>query len=220
MFKSIKGVIFDLDGTLVDSMWIWTKIDLDFIQALNLDTTPDEIMTNVAHFSFHETARYFRSKFKSEKSIEEIKSLWIDAAMHEYSTNVFLKAGVREFLEELYAKGIKMAVATSNTRELLSACLDANDIWKYFDVLVTTDEASAKSKSPPDVYLLAARSLGISPSDIVVFEDVPHAMAGARSAGMRVVGVKDAYTALSDLEAAQLSDLFITDFTDLAAIFQ
>ena len=128
MFKSIKGVIFDLDGTLVDSMWIWTKIDLDFIQALNLDTTPDEIMTNVAHFSFHETARYFRSKFKIEKSIEEIKSLWIDAAMHEYSTNVFLKAGVREFLEELYAKGIKMAVATSNTRELLSACLDANDI--------------------------------------------------------------------------------------------
>lgn len=215
MFDSVKGVIFDLDGTLVDSMWIWTKIDLDFIRTLGLEITPAQLMKDVAHFSFHETASYFRDQFNISQSVEEIKTLWIDAAQHEYAHNVFLKAGARDFLNELQARSIKMAIATSNTRQLLSTCLDANDIRQYFDALVTTDDTLAKSKSQPDVYLLAARSMGVSPADIVVFEDVPHAMAGARAAGMKVVAVRDAHTDLSDLEASQLADLCIVDFTDL-----
>lgn len=220
MFDSVKGVIFDLDGTLVDSMWIWTKIDLDFIEALGLEIAPGELMKDVAHFSFHETANYFRTKFGLPQSVEEIKTLWIDAAEHEYANNVFLKAGAREFLAELRAKGIKMAVATSNTRQLLSACLDANNIRDYFDALVTTDDSLAKSKAEPDVYLLAARSMGIAPADIVVFEDVPHAMRGARAAGMRVVAVKDDHTDLSELQAAELADLCIADFTELSLLFK
>ena len=215
MFETVKGVIFDLDGTLVDSMWIWTKIDTDFIRHLELDLTPEELMKDVAHFSFHETASYFKDQFTRPLSVEEIKEHWIEAAETEYATNVFLKAGAREFLEQLKRKGIKMAVATSNTRRLLSACLDFNDIAQYFDALVTTDESAAKSKSQPDVYLLAARSIGISPKDIVVFEDVPHAMRGARAAGMRVVAVKDRYSALSEIQALELADLYISDFNEL-----
>lgn len=215
MFETIKGVIFDLDGTLVDSMWVWSKIDTELIQTLNLGITPQELMKDVAHYSFNETARYFKDTYGLRESVEEIQDIWIRAAENQYARNVPLKAGAREFLQQLKDQGVKLAIATSNTRHLLSVCLQANDIHHFFDALVTTDDTAAKSKSQPDVYLLAAESIGISPSDIVVFEDVPHAMKGARLAGMRVVAVDDIHTNLTTEEAGQLADLFIKDFTSL-----
>ena len=215
MFEQVKGVIFDLDGTLVDSMWVWSKIDLDIISALELGISPQELMKDVAHFSFTETARFFKTRFGLTQTVEELQDLWIRAAEQEYATNVPLKPGAREFLIQLKARGIKLAIATSNHRHLLSVCLEANDIHGLFDALVTTDDTQAKSKSQPDVYLLAAESIGIAPRDIVVFEDVPHAMRGARCAGMRVIAVNDIHTNLTPEEASQLSELFIEDFTQL-----
>lgn len=215
MFDQIKGVIFDLDGTLVDSMWVWSRIDHEIITSLDLGITSQDLMKDVAHYSFNETALYFKEKFSLEQSVDEISNLWIGAAEAEYSRNVHLKPGARAFLDQLRAKGVKLAIATSNTRHLLTVCLEANAIGHYFDALVTTDDTQAKSKSQPDVYLLAAQSIGVSPEDIVVFEDVPHAMKGARSAGMKVVAVNDVHTHLTEEEALQLADLFIHDFTSL-----
>lgn len=215
MFEHIKGVIFDLDGTLVDSMWVWSKIDLDIISSLDLATTPQDLMKDVAHYSFNETARFFKDTFGLAQTEEELRELWIQAAEYEYSNHVLLKPGAREFLQQLKDRGIKLAIATSNHRRLLTVCLEANDIGHFFDALVTTDDTQARTKSQPDVYLLAARSIGISPADIVVFEDVPHAMRGARSAGMRVVAVNDIHTNLTAEQAAELSELFIEDFTQL-----
>lgn len=215
MFDKIKGVIFDLDGTLVDSMWVWSRIDEDIIKTLGLNMTPHEIMKDIAHYSFNETALYFKDQFQLSQSVEELQDLWMQTAEIEYSTNVPLKPGARDFLEQLKAKGIKLAIATSNNHHLLNICLRANDIEHYFDALVTTDDTKAKSKSEPDVYLHAAQSIGIAAKDIVVFEDVPHAMRGARSAGMKVVAVNDAHSSLSEEEALSLADLFIQDFTVL-----
>lgn len=215
MFENIKGVIFDLDGTLVDSMWVWSKIDLDFITERKLEITQHQLMKDVAHFSFSETANYFREKFELSETVEEIQDIWIEAAETEYCENVRLKPGARQFLEQLRQKGIRMAIATSNTRHLLNSCLKANEIEHYFDILVTTDETAVRTKAKPDVYLLAAKKLGITPTEIVVFEDIIHAMAGARAAGMKVVAVQDAHTTMTKEEAAALADLYISDFTDL-----
>lgn len=215
MFDNIKGAIFDLDGTLVDSMWVWARIDEDIVKTLGLDIPPHEIMKDIAHYSFNETALYFKNQFQLTQSPEELQDLWMQTAEIEYSTNVSLKPGARAFLDQLKAKGVKLAVATSNNHHLLNICLKANNIEHYFDALVTTDDTEAKSKSEPDVYLYAAESIGIAAEDIVVFEDVPHAMRGARSAGMKVVAVDDAHTALTKEEALSLADLFIQDFTAL-----
>ena len=215
MFDNIKGVIFDLDGTLVDSMWVWSRIDEDLIKTLGLNIAPHEIMKEIAHYSFNETALYFKDQFQLNQSVEELQNLWMQTAEIEYSTNVPLKPGARDFLEQLKAKGIKLAVATSNNHHLLNVCLRANEIEHYFDALVTTDDTEAKSKSEPDVYLHAAQSIGIAAENIVVFEDVPHAMRGARKAGMKVVAVNDPHSSLTEEEALSLADLFIQDFTVL-----
>ncbi|PKK39725.1 hypothetical protein ABB02_01066 [Clostridiaceae bacterium JG1575] len=214
MFKNIRGVIFDLDGTLVDSMWVWSKIDQDFIESRSLSITPEELMNVVAHFSFHQTAHYFKDTFSLPESVDEIKALWIDAAHREYSTSVTLKAGAREFLLRLKELGIKLALATSNNRDLLEVCLQANGILGLFDALVTTDESRAKTKAEPDVFLLAAQRIGVSPQECMVFEDVAPAMRGARAAGMRVVGIKDRHTSLPEGDEA-LAERFLEDFQSL-----
>lgn len=217
MFENIKGAIFDLDGTLVDSMWIWSRIDEDFIERNGLGISPAELMKDVAHFSFSETASHFKKTYGIQESLEEIQNFWIQEAEKQYSTNIFLKPGARSFLEKLKARGVRMAVATSNTRHLMSVSLQANGIQDFFQATVTTDETQARSKSRPDVYLLAASKLGLQPEELVVFEDIPHAMQGARRAGMKVVGIWDEHTNLSEEEAGSLCDLYIRDYNELLA---
>ncbi len=216
MLNEIDGVIFDLDGTLVDSMWIWSKIDLDFIEERGLQMTPAELMEAVAHFSFMETAQYFKTRFALPETIEEIAGIWNRQAEIHYTTNVFLKNGVREFLLSLKAQGIKMGVASSNSRHLVQSCLDSLAISHYFHTVVTTDESGAVSKSQPDVYLLAARRMAVEPDRTLVFEDVFSAMQGAKGAGMRVIGIKDKHTQLSDDSVLEICEAYLEDFTTLA----
>ncbi len=213
MFKETEGVIFDLDGTLVDSMWIWSKIDLDFINERKLSITPEELMGAVAHFSFLETAQYFKDRFNLPETKFEIARIWHGMAVKEYGENVRLKKGVREFLKLLKSKGIKMGVASSNAKDLVMTCLKANEIDEFFNVVVTTDEAGASSKSEPDVYLYAAEKMGIQPEKALVFEDVLHAMKGAKKAGMKVIGIRDIHSGAPEIEILNVCEVYLNDFT-------
>lgn len=215
MLEHIKGAIFDLDGTLVDSLWVWNQINEDFIKLNGLDITSGELMKDVAHFSFSETANHFKTTYGIKESLEEIKDFWNREAEKQYSTKIFLKPGAKNFLDWLKVKSIPMAVATSNSRHLMSVSLKANGILDYFNATVTTDETAARTKAKPDVYLLAARKLGLKPEELVVFEDIPHAMQGARSAGMKVIGIWDEFTNLSEETASGLCDLYIKDYNEL-----
>lgn len=215
MDQSIKGCIFDLDGTLVDSMWVWQKVDVAYIAEKQLDITPEQLMMDIAHFSFDETAHYFKRTFGITDSTEDIKKTWTTLAEKEYSSNVFLKAGAKSFLEQLKAKGVKLAMATSNSRHLLTVALTANGILDLFDTLVTTSESSANTKEEPDVYLLAAEKLGLKPQECMVFEDVPKAMMGAKKAGMRVIAISDGHSQGKEEEIQELAELFLEDFTSL-----
>lgn len=221
MYKDIKGVIFDLDGTLVDSMWVWSKIDIDFIEKRNVTINHKELMKEIAHLSFDEVAKYFKERFNMKESIEDIKNEWNLEAEKAYGNDIKLKNGVLDFLKLLKKKKIKMAIATSNSHHLLRTCLKANGIEDYFDELVTTDDAKAKSKIEATVYLYAAEKLNVNPKNMVVFEDVPSAMMGARKAGMDVIGVKDEHTHLKDEEIKQLTDYFIVDsFKEIYSLFE
>ena len=193
MLDDVLGVIFDLDGTLVDSMWVWRKVDEDFLVARNIDIAPEELMRRIAHNSCHETAVYFKETFNLLETIDEIKAQWNNSVKSIYRDNVMLKEGALEILIKLKEKGTKIALATSSSEEILEACLEARQIRQYFDVVVTTDMAG-KTKVEPDVYLLAASRLELSPSSIAVFEDIPAAMLGARKAGMKVFGVHDSFS--------------------------
>ena len=167
MLTNIKGVIFDLDGTLVDSMWVWTQIDVDYLR-MKGHSMPKNLRNEIVHLSFSQTAVYFKEKFNLDDSIEKISEDWHDMAFNHYSNNVKLKLGVKDFLNMLKSLKIKIALATSNSIPLLEACLKNNEIYDYFDSITTTDEVST-GKDCPDVYLLAANKLGIHPKDCLVF---------------------------------------------------
>lgn len=213
MLTDVRAAIFDLDGTLVDSMWIWQKIDIDYLKIRNIDM-PEDLRDAISHLSFQETAKYFKKRFNLEDSLEEIMNEWYDMALYEYENNVPLKAGAKLFLDKLKKLGIKIGLATSNSLPLLEIALKKNDIYDYFDAITITGEVK-RGKSFPDVYLLAAEKLEVSPEQCIVFEDILPAMKGAKAAGMKVVGVYDELSNDSRDEIDSIVDKFITEYDEL-----
>lgn len=212
MLKGIKGAIFDLDGTLIDSMWVWEKIDYDFLSKRNL-AFPDDLRVNIEHLSFVEVAKYFKHRFNLNENIEDIMQEWNNMAYNEYSTNVLLKPHAREFLLALKSMNIKTAIATSNSRLLMNAALNNNGIADMFDAVTTLDEAG-KVKNSPEIYLLSAKRLNIQPSECIVFEDILPAVKGAKAAGMKVIGVHDTYSEFQRKDIMQTADTYISDFQE------
>jgi len=213
MLTDIKGTIFDLDGTLVDSMWVWSQIDVDYLKKKGY-SMPDDLRNEISNLSFQQTAVYFKERFSLTDSIEEILYDWHNMAFNHYSNNVKLKLGVKDFLNYLKANKIKISLATSNSVPLLEACLKNNGIYDYFDSITTTDEVS-RGKNCPDVYLLAANKLGVNPRDCLVFEDILPAIQGAKAANMKVIAVKDDECLDSKKELLKYADKYINSFTEL-----
>ncbi len=168
--NNIKAAIFDLDGTLVDSMWVWKQIDIDYLSKKG-HSVPKNLNDEITHLSFSQTAEYFKNKFSLEDSIEEIMNDWNTMAYNYYTNDIKLKPGGLQYLLKLKELGIKIGLATSNSYPLLEAVLKKRDIYNLFDAIVTTEEAK-KSKSNPDVYLMAATRLDVKPSECIVFEDI------------------------------------------------
>lgn len=213
MLNNIGAVIFDLDGTLIDSMGIWNQIDIDYLKKHGFEK-PKKLQEDICHLTFEETAKYFQSTFNIKDSVEKIMLDWHDMAFHSYCTNTPLKPGVKEFLELLHDLGIKIGLATSNTVSLLEASLKSNNIYHLFDAITTTSEVS-RNKDFPDVYLLAAEKLSTSPQHCLVFEDLPVAICGAQKGGMKVVGVYDKWNMDLWSKIQEIANYTIKDYTEL-----
>jgi len=213
IMKNIKAAIFDMDGTIVDSMWVWDEIDSEYLSKHNVELPP-ALKHDIAHLSFNEVAQYFKDAFKLPYTIDEIQGHWNHMAYDKYCNKVKLKSGIKPFLEILKKKGVKIALATSNNTLLLEACLKANGIYEYFDVITLTSEVS-RGKDFPDVYLLTAEKLKVNPCDCIVFEDILPAVKGAKMAGMTVVGVYDEYSKAHHEDMRVCADNFINEYSEL-----
>ncbi len=213
MFNGIKAVIFDLDGTLVDSMWIWEDIDIEFLASYGLEH-PKSFQKDLNGMSFTETAMYFKERFLIPDSVEEIKRIWNAMAYDKYANEVPLKNGVLEFVKTLKSKGIKLGIASSNSIELVSTVIKRFHMETYFDTINTSCEVP-KGKPAPDIYLLAAKMLKVKPEECLVFEDVMQGILAAKSANMKVCAVDDAYSVDTLEEKAAVADYYIRDYKDL-----
>lgn len=213
MLRDIKAVIFDMDGTIIDSMWVWKEVDVDFLKKRGIEL-PEDLQRAIEGLSFTETAVYFKERFNLKESIEEIKDEWMDMVDHYYRNIIQAKKGVHKFLKYLKENGYLIGMATSNNRQLVEAVLLRNNILQYFDEIVTTCEVP-RDKSFPDVFLETAKRLNVKPQECIVFEDTVPAVRGARAAGMKVVGVYDENGTCTPDELKEITDHLIEDFEDI-----
>ncbi len=213
MLENIKAVIFDLDGTLVDSMGIWKQIDIEYLAKYNI-ALPDDLQSSIEGMSFTETANYFKERFQIPEEIHEIKATWNEMTYKKYKNEVPLKEGTREFLNMLKSRDIKMGIATSNSRELVEVVIKSLQIDSFFDAVHTSCEVE-KGKPSPDIYLLVSEKLGVAPTECLVFEDVPQGIMAGKNAGMKVCAVDDEYSRALEEEKRKLADYFIESFQEL-----
>jgi len=211
--KSIQGAIFDLDGTLIDSMAIWEKIDYDFLSKRNLKV-PSDLKNKIETLTFEEGANFFKKNFELKESPEEILKEWHDMVVKEYSHNIKLKNNVKDFLIKLKNKGVKLAVATSNTSELTKLVLEKNKILNLFDSITTISEVT-RNKEFPDIYLLCAKKLNLPPEKCAVFEDILPAIKSAKLAKMKTIGIYDNSSKDQENKIKEIADYYIYDYKEL-----
>lgn len=213
MLRNIQSIIFDLDGTLVDSMWVWDEIDIEFLSKRGL-SLPPTYQKEIEGMSFTETAVYTKELFQLPESVEELKAIWNQMALEKYAKEVPLKPGVEKFLAYCKENKISMGIATSNSKELVEVVVKAHSLGDYVQEIVTSCEV-AKGKPAPDVYLEAARRLHTNSEHCLVFEDVPMGILAGKNAGMKVCAVKDAFSEDQQREKKELADYYISSYEDI-----
>lgn len=211
--EGVDAVIFDLDGSLVDSMWVWKKVDVEYLGRFGIEP-PEDLNHLIGGRSFHETAVYFKELFQIPDETEQIKADWNRMAWDKYKREVPLKDGAGEFIELCVQKKIKLGIATSNSRELVENVIAAHALQGHFGCIMTSHEIT-KGKPAPDIYLAAAKELHVKPERCLVFEDIVHGIQAGKAAGMKVCAVYDEASVSQDEEKRKLADYYIHDFKEL-----
>lgn len=184
-----QGAIFDLDGTILDSMWVWEEIDRKFLGKRNLEV-PEDYMEAIAPLGFDRAAEYTIRRFQLPETPEQIIREWYGMAEEAYQNRVGLKDGAGEYLAHLKKRNIPVAAATSSEEALFLPALKRNGIYRYFDAFITVKEVP-RGKGFPDIYEEAARRIGCEPRSCVVFEDIRQGIQGAASGGFGTVAVHE-----------------------------
>ena len=195
--------IFDMDGTLVDSMGFWNRLADEYLIRHGIPPLSPEVKEETDALTMTGTAQLFIREFGLSSTVEEICEEVNGLMEAHYRTDVPLKPGAAVCLERMKAAGFKMGVASSTAPELLDICLKRLGVRDYFEFLLSCEEVGA-GKNRPDVYLEAARRLGGAPEDTVVFEDILVAARTAKSAGFPLGVI---YDANSDADQEQLKAL-------------
>ena len=216
--NGIKGLIFDYDGTLVDSMHVWDEVDREYVKRHHIETDLD-IGQAVRNFSFRECADFFIREFHLSDPPGVIMAEWNEMAREKYAGQIRLKEGVREYLAVCRRKGIPMAILTSNHPENVHANLRLHGIEEWFSHVLTADEAGY-NKTQPALFAFAAKTLGFRPPECAVFDDIRSAIEAAKEAGLYTVGVHDSRSTAEDTARIRsVADRYITSFCELSEDF-
>lgn len=209
----IKGAIFDVDGTLLDSMEIWEDVAIRYLKSIGVEAEPDlpEVMFTM---SLPEGAAYVKEHYRLTRETDEIIKGVLDIIRKYYEETAPLKPGVTKILEELSGKRIPMTVATSNNKEEVEAAFKRLGIASYFSRIFTCEEVGA-GKTRPDIYMKAAEYMGTRPEETVIFEDVLHAIRTAKKAGFLAVGLYDEASKADQKAIEKEADWYVKSLEEL-----
>ena len=214
----IKAVIFDLDGTLLESTGVWRQVDVEFLGKYGYEV-PADYVDAIAPMTFREAAVYTIERFALPDSPEAVMKEWNERAFEHYATQVSLREGTKEVLDWLAERGIPAGVATSNISRLFEPCLRRNGIYEYFHSFTEVGEVD-RGKGFPDIYIKEAQKLDCAPAECVVFEDQPVALKGAALGGFITVGVWEKIWGCEPDILRSNSDYFIREIYDALPLLE
>lgn len=209
----MKAAIFDLDGTLIDSMWIWENLASNYLQSIGIEV-PGDLRDSIKHFSLLEASHYLQERFQIDNSPDEINNS-IEKILENYYGNEFqLKSHVIETLEELNKRNVKMCVATATEDRLAMSALKRLEIHHYFEFLQTCNSTGLQ-KGDKRFFEIAIEKLGENPKDTWVFEDAYHCIVSAKEANLNIVAIEDESAIEDRAKIKEEAHIYISDFKDL-----
>lgn len=216
--KMIAGAIFDLDGTILDSIPIWEQAAEVFLHSMGIEAEKG-LGKTMFTMSMQQGAAFLKERYLSEWEVEAIIA-GINRTIEDfYFQQVPLKEGAGGFLKAMKEAGIKMVAATSSDRRVVEGALKRLKIMDCFARIFTCTEIGA-GKDQPDIYLTAAAYMGTRPEETWVFEDALYALETAKKAGFRTVGVFDPFSAGDQEKIKEISDLYLEKLADFDTFLQ
>lgn len=211
--KTVRALLFDMDGSLMDSMWVWKAIDVEYLSRFGT-VRPEKLQEAIGGASMYETALFFKERFGIPDPPEKMMDDWNKMAWDKYTHEVYPKPGAIDLLEEAASRGVRCAICSSNSRELVEQVVKSRGMEEYFQCIVTGNEVR-HGKPAPDIYLRASQELNIASAACVVFEDIVDGIQAGRSAGMRVVAIADDISSSQEQDKRRLADAYVEDFRDI-----
>lgn len=216
MKKQIKGIIFDMDGTLLLSMHVWDTIGSSYLKRQGIDPDPDtDEIVKVS--TLEAAAEYFYKRYGLSVTPEEITEAINRELKEQYYEILEPKEGVMSFLEGFRRAGMKMCIATATDRYLVEPALKRCGIYDYMEGVFTCTEVG-RSKEYPDIYRKAAAFLGLEKDEVAVFEDAVYAAKTAKKDGFFLVGVYDDSMKTKQDYLKSIADLYLPDYTGVDVV--
>lgn len=208
----IKGIIFDADGTLFDSMPLWENLGAKFLKTLGIAAKPD-LDIALLKMSMKEGAQYLIDEYGVNLTKDEIMSRVSQIVAHDYAKKVKYKKGAEIFLKKLYEKNIPAVIATSNNEKLIRLALENAGAEKYIKKIFSCCNFSS-GKTDSGVFKAAAEFLDANPNEVFVFDDGLFALETASKSGFKTVGIYDDSNKSETQKIKKVCDIYIEDFCD------
>ena len=213
-YNNIKGIIFDLDGTLIDSMQIWYEIDKRFLMENGVENPTRDISEKVKKMTVVQSSDFFIREFNLKCTREYVIQRIEELVRIEYEENIPLKPYAIELLDYFDSRGIPYGIATATYSSVAEAVLKRHRIYDKMKFLLT-DAEYPKGKKFPDIFLGAAEILGTKPNETLVVEDSLHSIVTAKNAGFITAAVYDKASAPDRHEIEKLSNYYFLSLKEL-----